>query len=285
MEVKIDHITPLHICSDAIRQCWSSQNKSDTDYIKICKDCGSTDIASVSMVCNECNSENIDIEKVCGSKDRELINRIGNKYKHASTLEHISINFTIEGISRACLQEVARHRIGVSPSVKSTRYTLKELKKEVDLNELMQKSYFYLRGFDHSLDKFPEAKKVFSKYLVFTGDYLVDTNSILALVNLQKALEQGISNDKAKYCMPESYKVDLALTFNARSLQNFLSLRTNKAALWEIRDLANALYEAIPEDYKYLFKDSLYNPDLVTVTMTKEQHGMYMDQLTQKGLR
>ncbi len=62
-------------------------------------------------------------------KDKELINRVGNKFKHSSTLEHLNYTFYIQGISRACLQEVARHR-HTSPSVKSTRYTLKELKND-----------------------------------------------------------------------------------------------------------------------------------------------------------
>ena len=45
-------------------------------------------------------------------------------------IDHIFYNFHIEGISRACLQEMMRHRHRASPSVKSTRYTLKELKQE-----------------------------------------------------------------------------------------------------------------------------------------------------------
>lgn len=53
--------------------------------------------------------------------------------KHYSNLntekyeEHISYNFDISEVSRALLQELARHRIS-SFSVKSSRYTLGELK-------------------------------------------------------------------------------------------------------------------------------------------------------------
>lgn len=39
----------------------------------------------------------------------------------------------------------------------------------------------------------------------------------------------------------------------ARSLQNFLSLRSDKSALWEIRQLATSLYKAIPSEHQYLF--------------------------------
>jgi len=88
-----------------------------------------------------------------------------------------------------------------------------------------------------------------------TDEAIVDDMSIKALENLRIVLKQGISNDKAKYCLPESYKTELTWSINARSLQNFLTLRSDKSALWEIRDLAYKIYENLPEDHKYLFKD------------------------------
>jgi len=78
--------------------------------------------------------------------------------------------------------------------------------------------------------------------------------SIKALENLRKVLIKGISNDKAKYCLPESYKTELTWSINARSLQNFLTLRSSKSALWEIRELAYSVYQALPKDHKYLFE-------------------------------
>lgn len=196
MQVTLLHHTPLTVCSNAIRTCWQSFDKSDNG----------------------------------GEKDRDLIDRVGNKFKHASTLEHLAYNFYIKGISRACLQELARHRM-TSLSVKSTRYTLKELKDSGDID--------------------------YSKFLVFTENEVVDNASKTALDNLQKILQSGVSNDIAKYCLPESYKTELTWSINARSLQNFLHLRSSKDALWEIRNLANNILEALPEDHKYLFEDCI----------------------------
>lgn len=198
MRVTLLQHSSLAVCASAIRTCWQSFDKSDNG----------------------------------GEKDKELIDRVGNKYKHASTLEHLTYTFYIEGISRALLQELARHRMA-SLSVKSTRYTLKELKKELPFNE----------------DDLERA----SKYLVFTDDLRVDRMSIKALENLRLVLNEGISNDRAKYCLPESYKSELTWSINARSLQNFLTLRSDKSALWEIRNLSHAVYSAIPDDHKYLF--------------------------------
>ena len=198
MKITLNHYTRLLICADAIRTCWQSFDKSDEG----------------------------------GEKDKELIDRVGNKFKHASTLEHLVYNFYIEGISRALLQELARHRMA-SLSVKSTRYTLKELKNEESFSS-------------------KDSERA-SKYLVLTGVEMVDEMSIKALENLRLVLIEGISNDKAKYCLPESYKTELTWTINARSLQNFLTLRSDKSALWEIQNLAHALYDALPEEHKYLF--------------------------------
>lgn len=198
MQITLLSYTNISVCSHAIRTCWQSFEKGD----------GGGDI------------------------DKELIDRVGNKFKHASTLEHLNYTFYIQGISRACLQELARHR-HASLSVKSTRYTLKELRKE---------------------EEFKNINKNSQKYLVLTGNETVDMASIKALENLRKILNDGISLDIAKYCLPESYKTELTWSINARSLQNFLSLRSSKSALWEIRNLAKAIFEALPSEHKFIFE-------------------------------
>ncbi|BAM33575.1 FAD-dependent thymidylate synthase [Helicobacter cinaedi] len=208
IDITLLHHTPLHICSNAIRTCWQSFDKGD---------CG-------------------------GEKDIELIDRVGNKFKHASTLEHLTYNFYIKGISRACLQELARHRMA-SFSVKSSRYTLKELKDEpsfLPINEINTQRA--------------------EKFIVFTSSERVNHASIHALENLRQILSENISNDIAKFAMPESYRTELSFSINARSLQNFLSLRSSKSALWEIRALALAIFESLPEKHKFIFKDCIAQP-------------------------
>jgi thymidylate synthase (FAD) len=203
MEVTLMHHTPLEVCAYAIRTCWQSFDKGDSG----------------------------------GEKDKALIDRVGNKYKHSSTLEHLVYTFYIKGISRALLQELSRHRMA-SLSVKSTRYTLKELKDKEPFEE----------------GDFESAKE----FIVLTGNSMVDSASIKALNNLQAILKEGISNDIAKFCLPESYKTELTWTINARSLQNFIHLRSNKSALWEIRELANRVYEQLPKEHQYIFSEHIY---------------------------
>lgn len=186
MTVELLHATPLMIADTAIGKCWDK----------------TTD------------------------KPEDRMYRVGNKFKHSSTLEHVNYTFEIDGISRACLQELARHRMQ-SLSVKSTRYTLKELKNAGD-----------------NLSRF-----------IVSVDTVADSFNLEHLRALQGVLKQGMSNDIAKYMLPEAYKTSLVSTMNMRALQNFLKLRTGKAALKEIQELAHNMYNVLPEEHKFMLKE------------------------------
>lgn len=201
------HYTPLHICSNAIRTCWQSFDKGDNG----------------------------------GQKDIELIDRVGNQYKHSSTLEHLYYNFYIQGISRACLQELVRHRLA-SYSVKSSRYTLKELKNEPSFLPINEANLIRAE-----------------KFVVFTSNEQVNAASLHALERLREIVCSNINNDIAKFAMPESYRTELSLSINARSLQNLIALRTGKGALWEIRALAFALFNALPKTHQFIFEPCVHH--------------------------
>lgn len=196
--------TPLEVINTAIRTCWDSHDKSDN----------------------------------LGEKDLDLIKRVVLQYSHHSTSEHCVFNFFIQGISRLNLMELTRHRLA-SYSVKSTRYTLKELRNETE---------FTIKD-----------KERASKYINLTDNNNVDECSIQALENVRRlvnnAVNYNVTQDLIKYALPECYKTDLTFSINVRSLRNLLKLRTSKTAHFEIRNLAFKLYEALPEEFKFLFKD------------------------------
>ena len=212
MEVKLIEHTKLSNACKAGRTCWNSFHKGG---------CYSTPTDIIS------------------EEDKNFLERIINKNKHKSIAEHLVYTFDIDGISRACLQELARHRIA-SYSVKSTRYTLKELKDYEFKSDLENDAY---------------------KFLVQTEIELINRTNIDALLAVHTLLHTGQSNDKIKYALPEAYKTSLVMTINARSLQNFIELRSSKSALWEIQDLAKAMFDAIPEEHKYLFEDYINKGD------------------------
>lgn len=244
MEVTLLYHTPLWVSAKAIRKCWASEGNSDSDWQEVCPNCGSGQVEYVGRPsgesdtspyeCHDCgyNPMGLDPVFVTGPKDIEIIERVGNKNKHASTLEHLSYSFDVDGTSRALLQEQARHRIA-SLSVQSSRYTLQ---KVID-----------------GLGSIEEC-------LVTTGDADIDDLNIRHMKELAALMEsrgKSLPRDIAKYAIVEAYKTSYVWTVNLRSLQNFLSLRTSKAALWEIRELSFNIYDAMPEDHKYLVEEHI----------------------------
>ena len=210
MNIKLLHNSPLWLASHAIRMSHDNHDKSDS----------SVEIRTYDL--EEGLTTYEDTVVVIGEKDKELIERVGNKFKHKSVLEQLVYWFEIDGISRACLQELARHRTA-RLTVKSTRYTLHKIK---DTDNLM--------------------------------DYLVPVTEEIDLCNivsLKALLESSSSNDKAKYMLPEAFKTKLQWQIDGRNLQCFLELRTSKDALWEIRELAKNIFNSLPEDHKYLYKE------------------------------
>lgn len=269
--VTLNHYTPLYIASDGARTCWSSQDKSDTsDCMHDLFHWEHDQLSDNEFIAKWGIVPSLDLE--IGPKDLALLDRVGNQFHHGSILEHISFNFFIDGISRACLQELARHRIA-SLSVKSSRYTLKELKNEkliisrshVEGNtdyKYQGDGWWIKDGVPYYSDRLNSElvydTKLVEQYCVIPQN-LMSYSKKLHYVNkgrmlwcVQENLKEGQSNDIAKYDLGESYRTQLTWSINLRSLQNFLSLRTDKKALPEIQYLANLIYASLPTDIQSL---------------------------------
>ena len=149
------------------------------------------------------------------------------KAGHESILEHITLTYSVKGLSRACLQELARHR-HISLSVESTRHTLKKYLQNGEAIE----SLYQITPFTYH--------KEFRRFFDWAQN------------------NPEMSNDELKYYLPEFWPTNLILTSNIRELRHILTLRTNPAALNEFRVLAYSLFEAVPEEYRYLFEDCVY---------------------------
>jgi len=255
MKADLIYCTPLWVIANGIRQSHDTTNKADSWMIDQseqnmlkCPFCGCQELTEVftqnncvyNTICNDCRA-NLDYH--IGTKDYDLIKRVGFKFKHESVLEHSMLSFEFEA-SRALLQELSRHRIGVSPTIKSTRYTLKELRKEPMFTWLDGREKLYQRA---------------SKYLYLVPDEdgniynAVNHASIKALENLRQLVaSRKFSNDRLKYALPEAYKFKGQVTFNLRSLIHLLELRIDKSALHEFRELSVAIIDELTEDYKEL---------------------------------
>ena len=168
----------------------------------------------------------------------EVLGRIISK-GHESILEHITLTYSVKGLSRACLQELARHR-HISLSVESTRHTL--------CKQLTNENPKLLQAIEEILSVKVKAK---DSPFYWHEEYFAW---------LQRVLKDNpdMTNDKLKYFLPEFWPTNLILTSNIRELRHILKLRTSPAALNEFRVLAYSLFEAVPESFRYLLEDCVY---------------------------
>ncbi len=179
---------------------------------------------------------------VCTNSDSKIANYDATEFLkklvsqgHTSVIEHINYSFFIDGISRALLQELARHR-HISLSVQSTRWALHKT-TQVD----------HMFSEDEELIMKDNDK---SKILID----LKNTSNTLK-EQIENASKHGIPNDILKYYIQESTTTKLVLTLNARELRHIFELRTSPRALKEFRTLCLRILSIIPQSHKFLFEE------------------------------
>jgi thymidylate synthase (FAD) len=169
--------------------------------------------------------------------------------RHGTVMEHVVFTFEVLGSSRLELQEHMRHRMA-SPTVESTRFTLDKVMKEIDESE---NGFFYVEDYfvipDLDSEEFahwdPRLKKTFKM------NYLQLCNGSMKL--MQDMRKHGASskkdNDVLKYLLVEGFRTNFTWTINLRSLLNFLRLRNNPAAHFEIRKIAALIIECLKDHW------------------------------------
>ncbi len=153
------------------------------------------------------------------------VNKICNVYKHNSLLEFGSAVYEIEASAKTLLQ-MTRHR-HANYACKSTRFTLNR-------SELI---------FERTGD--PEIDLQLSKW----------KNTILDMIDL------GKKNDIVSMMLPMAYQYRWQVQFNYRSLQNFLELRLDKHAQYEIQQVAQHMLELLPKEIQNLMINSSTNKE------------------------
>ena len=166
------------------------------------------------------------------------------KAEHGTILEHMNFTFEVRNLSRACLQELARHR-HLTLSVESTRHTLR---KKVGIDESIIVPSYANTGITFANPRWG----------VETQPFIDVVMKMVCMLIIQC---DKTSNDVLKYYIPEFWPTNLVLTANARELRHVFKLRTAPAALKEFRDLCYAMFEAVPENFRYLFEDCIYKEE------------------------
>ena len=177
-----------------------------------------------------CYSQKADISTLLHDLTPEKVEKFVRKLEslgHASPFEHVSFTFCVEGVSRALLSQITRHRIGASFSVRSQRYC-----SEDDFQYVIPKSI-------------QRHEKHCVRYKALMAD-------IQNLYN--KLVELGVPKEDARMILPNACETRMIVTMNVRELWHFFNLRCCNRAQWEIRELANKMLELCKEASPLLFE-------------------------------
>ncbi|MGR6115831.1 FAD-dependent thymidylate synthase [Aeribacillus composti] len=157
--------------------------------------------------------------------------------KHLSTLEHLSFTFAIEGVSRALLAQLTRHRIGFSFSVQSQRYVRFGSDDKTG-------------GFDYVM---PESVNDDKHVTVDNGKQIPASDYYIACMRtIQRVYDDlrnaGIAAEDARMVLPQAATTNLVMTANLRALLDFYGKRRKgRGAQAEIAELAEELRKAVVE--------------------------------------
>lgn len=172
-------------------------------------------------------------ERVSSQDQSAFLERIMQS-GHMSVLEHASFTFAVEGVSRALLAQLTRHRIA-SFSVQSQRY--------VSLAE----------GFGYII---PDRIQALGEDAVAEFEQQMATMQKW-YVEWQDKLGKGEgSNEDARFVLPNACETHITMTMNARELLHFFSLRCCNRAQWEIRAMAREMLKLCKQVSPVIFESA-----------------------------
>ena len=157
---------------------------------------------------------------------------------HESPIEHASFTFAIEGVSRALLAQITRHR-HASFSVQSQRYVKQDDFVYITppaIEEDEKAAEIFRNAMDTALDSYNKLTDILSeKY------YSENIGSGMTEKSARSKAEKKAIED-ARFVLPNASETKMVVTMNARSLYNFFRLRCCNRAQWEIRQLATEMF-------------------------------------------
>ena len=169
------------------------------------------------------------LRKIAVNDQRDFIRKV-REMGHESVLEHASFTFLVEGVSRALLAQLTRHRIA-SFSVQSQRYVS------------------YAKGFGYVV---PPSVRALGPQA--EAEYAAQMAQMQAWYEGWQ--ERLGANEDARFVLPNACETRLLVTMNVRELRHFFTLRMCERAQWEIRTLATRMFELCYAQAPELFEDA-----------------------------
>lgn len=135
---------------------------------------------------------------------------------HTSVLEHVAATWHVGGISRACSHQLVRHRLA----------SFCQLSQRYNRTDVSSDDWYVT----------PPAMEGSAGY----RDAMRRAGDAYAA-----ALADGMRPEDARYLLPEGTRTAVNVTMNLREFTSFYGLRADRAAQWEIRQLAAAMADAL----------------------------------------
>ena len=171
---------------------------------------------------------------------------------HSSPIEHASFTFGIEGVSRALLAQITRHRIA-SFSVQSQRYVDKSSFQYItppEIEAIPEAREEYIRAMEEDAAHYESLRNILIKK--HTETFMAEGKN----EKEAKKLAEKKANEDARFVLPNSCDTKIIMTMNVRSLHNFFTLRCCKRAQWEIRELAVEMLKLVKDVAPLLFANA-----------------------------
>jgi len=206
-------------------------------------------VAAAAKLCYARSDVDTLLDNLTADKVEEFLDRLAD-LGHESPIEHASYTFAVEGVSRALLAQLTRHRIA-SYSVQSQRYVDKS-----DFDYIMPPE----------IAAIPEAAAKFEEIMAQLGTGYEELRTLLKNGHKDRLMAAGadekdadfkagkMANEDARFVLPNACDTRIIFTMNARSLHNFFKQRCCNRAQWEIRAMADEMLRLVREVSPVLFK-------------------------------
>lgn len=205
-------------------------------------------VATAYKICYSPQSVDKIIDDLEGGAADDFLSKV-LAFGHESPVEHATFTFSIEGVSRALLAQITRHRIA-SFSVRSQRY--------VNQNQFEYVTPPEIEGDEDAREIFVSAMENAQKAYESLADILSQKHEkrlVSEGANPAQAKKDAakFGAEDARFVLPNACQTQMIATFNVRSLYNFFALRCCNRAQWEIRDLAWQMLDLCKEHAPVLF--------------------------------
>lgn len=191
-----------------------------------------------------------------------FVRKIAIKFGHETILEHMQFTVCFK-ISRAASHQLVRHRIAQFTQ-ESQRYCdyskgkdpilqvvmPNEIRKEMGKYWVDQNNIIVERDNENPKKlhlSVPDSLKIITlsekseNLFTFFNSIANDYSSYLELV------KKGIKAEDARYLLPNASKTEIYTTFNLRQWRHFFKMRMDSHAQWEIKEIANDVFNLFQE--------------------------------------